>query len=86
MEINTLSSHVGLFLRMARKDKNLTGRELAKLMNISQQQISRYERGVNSLRLGLLEQYLIVLDKNWRELFKYIESGSKIKHKNIYDD
>ncbi len=76
MKNNILSNRVGCFLRKARKDKNLTGKDVAKLINVSQQQVSRYETGMTSLTLDQLDQYLIVLDKKWIELFKYMESES----------
>ncbi|MEQ4664221.1 helix-turn-helix transcriptional regulator [Providencia rettgeri] len=73
MKNNILSSRVGYFLRMARKDKGLTGKDVAKLISVSQQQVSRYETGMTSLTLDQLEQYLIALDKTWIELFKYMD-------------
>ncbi|WP_272518383.1 MULTISPECIES: helix-turn-helix domain-containing protein [unclassified Providencia] len=76
MKNNIISSRVGCFLRKARKDKNLSGKEIAKLINVSQQQVSRYETGITSLTLDQLDQYLFVLDKKWIELFKYIEFES----------
>lgn len=87
---NTLSRSVGIFLRQARKDKNLTEKELAKLIHVSQQQVSRYEIGNTSLTLELLEKYLIALDKKWSDLLKYIERESRRKNINnsisIYDE
>ncbi|MBO1929264.1 helix-turn-helix transcriptional regulator [Providencia rettgeri] len=46
-----MTSDVGLFLRQARIDKSLTGYQLAKILKISQQQVSRYERGKQVLML-----------------------------------
>ncbi|UNH39013.1 helix-turn-helix domain-containing protein [Moellerella wisconsensis] len=63
MKSNIISSRVGAFLRIARKEKKMTGKQLALLMNISQQQISRYEIGITSITLDQLEKLLIVLDK-----------------------
>ncbi|WP_272676397.1 helix-turn-helix domain-containing protein [Providencia huaxiensis] len=87
---NTLSRSIGLFLKAARKDKNLTGKELAKLIHVSQQQVSRYELGNTPITLEQLEKYLIVLDKKWSDLLKYIERESRMKNMidsiNIYDE
>lgn len=87
---NMLSRSVGIFLRQARRDKNLTGKELAKLIHVSQQQVSRYEIGNTSLTLDQLEKYLIALDKKWSDLLKYIERESRKKNINnrvdIYDE
>ncbi|MEX9542286.1 helix-turn-helix domain-containing protein [Escherichia coli] len=41
MEEHKLTTLAGSLLRQARKEKKITGKELAKLMGISQQQISR---------------------------------------------
>lgn len=48
-------------IRNIRKNKGYTGKELAGQLNISQQQISRYERGVNQLTLDMLFNILIIL-------------------------
>lgn len=83
MKYNLISSSVGLFLKEIRKEKNITGKQLAKLINISQQQISRYETGASSLSLDQLNEILIVLDKRWIELVDYIDNVSeKTKEKD----
>ncbi len=73
MEYNSISCYAGKFLRKARKEKDMTGKQLAKLMHVSQQQISRYETGRTSLTLDQLSLLLISLDKSWEELIKAIE-------------
>lgn len=55
---------VGKILKKARKSKNYTGIALGKKINISQQQISSYERGVNNISLKLLFTILTELDLN----------------------
>ena len=40
---------VGNNLKTARKDKNLTQKEVARLLNMTQQQYSRFENGVFEL-------------------------------------
>lgn len=60
---------IGLFLRKSRVNKSLTGFELGQLLNISQQQISRYERGETSISIELLDIMLKTLDKNWADFF-----------------
>lgn len=49
---------------MQENQKKYTGIELGKKINISQQQISSYERGVNNISLKLLFTILIELDLN----------------------
>lgn len=83
MESNKISSYAGSFLRSARKEKNMTGKELAGLMNVSQQQISRYETGKTNLTLDQLSLLLVFLDKTWSELIKVIQEEYEKESKYI---
>ena len=74
MKSNMISGHVGIFLRKARKEKNMTGKQLARLMNVSQQQISRYEIGATAITVDQLANFLLILDKKWVDVFKYLEN------------
>ncbi|MEX0423974.1 helix-turn-helix transcriptional regulator [Providencia rettgeri] len=70
IKTNTLLRRdVGLFLRQARIDKSLTGYQLAKILKISQQQVSRYERGETGINVEVLNTLLGVLERNWLEFF-----------------
>ncbi|MEY0768322.1 helix-turn-helix domain-containing protein [Providencia huaxiensis] len=60
-KINDVNYHIGLFLRKKRIEIGLTGKDLGKLLNISQQQVSRYERGINSITIVFLIKYCTVL-------------------------
>ncbi|BBG59555.1 DNA-binding helix-turn-helix protein [Providencia rustigianii] len=86
MGYNSISFYAGKFLRKARKEKNMTGKQLAKLMHVSQQQISRYETGRTSLTLEQLSQLLFFLDKSWGELIQVIETEIEIEKKSINKD
>ncbi|HHR5807807.1 TPA: helix-turn-helix domain-containing protein [Providencia alcalifaciens] len=77
MKSNIISGQVGAFLRKSRKEKNMTGKQLAKLIGISQQQISRYEIGITSITLEQLDHFLIVLDKRWVDVINYIEKNTE---------
>lgn len=74
MKSNMISGHVGIFLRKARKEKNMTGKQLARLMNVSQQQISRYEIRATAITVDQLANFLLILDKKWVDVFKYLEN------------
>lgn len=75
MEINnSLTVRVGRFIRKSRTEMGLTGAQLAELMNISQQQISRYETARSNLNLEQLDDLLCVLDKSWRQLIDAVEA------------
>lgn len=81
---NSLRIENGLFLKRSRISKSLTGFELAKKLNISQQQISRYERGQTSINIETLDLILKTLDKEWSEFLfvvidKYTEDAYDFK-------
>lgn len=77
--MNDLDIKVGLFLKKARKEKKLSGRELAKIISVSQQQISRYENGKNSMSLSLINKLLIIFDKSWDDLNREVISSYNYK-------
>lgn len=66
---HSLKKDVGNYIRSSRKDKFMTGRQLGKLLHISQQQISRYERGESSINIETLGKILSLLDKDWDDFF-----------------
>ncbi|MCG5276071.1 MULTISPECIES: helix-turn-helix domain-containing protein [Providencia] len=59
---NFFSSYCGFVLKKKRKELGISGRELARRLHISQQQISRYERGINKISLDMLLNFSIVLN------------------------
>ncbi|HHN8583816.1 TPA: helix-turn-helix domain-containing protein [Providencia rettgeri] len=67
---NFFSYHCGCMIRKIRKSKGITGSELASRLCLSQQQISRYELGVNKFTMDLLFDVCIVLDINFEQLIK----------------
>lgn len=66
---NSLRKDIGDFLRESRKDKSLSASQLGNLVRLSQQQISRYERGVTIINIEMLDLFLTKLDKSWSEFF-----------------
>lgn len=83
MESNKISYYAGRFLRKARKDKNMTGQQLAKLMHVSQQQISRYETGKTKLTFEMMDTILTVFNKSWRDFFNTVidkHDNERLKH------
>lgn len=67
-----INKKIGLYLRGVRKEQNLTGGELAKILNISQQQISRYETGQTKLTFEMMDRILMTFNKSWRDLFNHV--------------
>ncbi|MBQ0342056.1 helix-turn-helix transcriptional regulator [Providencia rettgeri] len=73
-----LTEQIGMELSHLRKEKGLSGSDLAKKLKISQQQISRYETGKTSLTIDQLSHLLRLLDKNWVELILFVQSECDI--------
>ena len=85
----SLRKDIGSFLRTARKSKSLTGLQLAEILEVSQQQVSRYERGETSINIETLDFLLDVLDKDWPEFFfsvlvNYSEEIVEMKMQNDF--
>ncbi|WP_369308784.1 helix-turn-helix domain-containing protein [Providencia rettgeri] len=59
--ITIYTKAVGYEIYLLRKRRLLSGKELANLLNISQQQVSRYERGICNITIDMLIQVLSVL-------------------------
>ena len=64
---NRIHYYIGQRILKKRKELGYTGSQLAKLLNISQQQFSRYERGKNRINLLSLFKVAVVLKTpmNW---------------------
>ncbi|AFH95877.1 TPA: helix-turn-helix transcriptional regulator [Providencia stuartii] len=52
---------IGIKIKTRRKELGLSGADLAKKLNISQQQVSRYENGINKIPLNHLVSIAIAL-------------------------
>ncbi len=64
---------IGLFIKYKRKELGLTGQDLAIILNVSQQQISRYENGTTNITVTLLNKILMILDSSWSEFLTFNE-------------
>jgi transcriptional regulator with XRE-family HTH domain len=85
--VNDINKLIGFFLKDIRKSNNLTGEEIAKKLDISQQQWSRYERGVNKLSLDKLLVILLILDVSPHEVLDYLFDyiATEVKKENALD-
>ncbi|WP_441293324.1 helix-turn-helix transcriptional regulator [Proteus vulgaris] len=52
------------------------------MISVSQQQISRYENGKNSMSLSLINKLLIIFDKSWDDLNREVISNYNEKVTN----
>ena len=60
---------IGKNLKMARKDRNLTQREVATLLHMTQQQYSRFENGVFELNYDQILYLCNIYEITPNELF-----------------
>ncbi|WP_331275406.1 helix-turn-helix transcriptional regulator [Proteus mirabilis] len=69
-----------------RQRNSMTGAELGKLLNISQQQISRYERGINKIPIDILFHILNIFDISISDFFEKVSKRViTLKYKIKYD-
>lgn len=67
-----INKKLGSFLKNERISNSLSGAELAKKLNISQQQISRYENGKNNIPVKFLITYCNALHISPQKLMAHI--------------
>ena len=66
-----MSKLVGNNIKQARKYKGLTQTQVAKLLNMTQQQYSRFENGVFELNYNQIVQICNILNTTPNELFGF---------------
>ena len=75
---------LGHHLRQARMKRGLSSHELANIINLSQQQISRYERGVNKLSLDKLIEIIVFLDIDVKDIVRIITTEVEHEKRTFY--
>lgn len=68
----SINKIVGRYLKRKRIECDMTGTEISKLLHVSQQQVSRYERGLNNAPLGLVFLFIKKLDLDIEDFFIYL--------------
>lgn len=66
-----ISKKIGENLKQARKSKNLTQKQVAEILRMTQQQYSRFENGVYELNYTQIIELCSLLDITPNELFDY---------------
>ncbi|EKT61917.1 TPA: helix-turn-helix domain-containing protein [Providencia alcalifaciens] len=77
---NLLSYYCGLEIKRLRKERGLSGKELANLLYISQQQISRYERGTVNFTIDFLFEICAALKISFLDFINGIISIIQEEH------
>ncbi len=79
---NLFSFYCGIVIQKLRKERGISGAKLAKQLNISQQQMSRYERGVNKLSIDTLFNILTILDVSFEKLLRLLMTEIRSSNSN----
>ncbi|MBI6203624.1 helix-turn-helix domain-containing protein [Providencia rettgeri] len=69
---NQVSTYCGTVIKKIRRECGMTGAELAKKLNVSQQQMSRYERGINKISVDMLFNLSIALNVPFEKVIKHV--------------
>ncbi|QNP18552.1 helix-turn-helix domain-containing protein [Providencia rettgeri] len=77
VENDILNSAASSFLKKLRKQNGITEGELAILLKISQQQVSRYENGKTQLTIGRVNQYLEIFGFDWNYFTNEVIKNAK---------
>ncbi|ETO41185.1 helix-turn-helix domain-containing protein [Morganella sp. EGD-HP17] len=64
-ECRAFNRKIGLFLKKCRYERSLSGAEVAGQIMVSQQQLSRYERGESAVGLFQLDKILRAYGVSW---------------------
>lgn len=69
---NIFSICSGIVIRRIRKEIGITAHDLAKRLNISQQQMSRYERGINKLTIDMIFNISLALECPFERIIRFV--------------
>ncbi|WP_272691087.1 helix-turn-helix domain-containing protein [Providencia sp. PROV116] len=75
---------IGHHIMLLRKSRGLTGQGLAKKLGVSQQQVSRYERGVCKIDTDTLIIVLMHLEASLEFFFQKVALSLKERTPNLY--
>ena len=66
---------VGQNIRDLRQHNGLTTTVLAKMLSVSQQQLSRYERGINKIDVSVVFKIINIFHVSYESLFPQSDTG-----------
>ncbi len=88
--LSFLNENAGSLIKMLRTRARLSGEELGEIIGLSQQQVSRYERGISELTLSQLQKFAAVFDMSiWEFMDRlyfifYMENESNTGDKRAF--
>ena len=72
--VSEVDKYLGNVISEARVNKGLSRQEVAQQLNVTHQQLQKYEKGVNRISAASLFKLVKILDLNITELFEKQES------------
>lgn len=78
------NTNTGNLIRELRKEKSMTQKELADLLNITDRAVSKWERGLCAPDISLLEPLAVILNVNVSDLISGEHDPKKFKAMEIY--
>lgn len=82
---NPLASLVGSAIAIRRKQKGLTQAHFAELLDITQDSLSRMEKGVIAPKFSRLQHIAAMLDCPVADLFRQLDDSARVKAESIAD-
>lgn len=76
---NEINKQIGISLRKLRKDKLITKPEILKILNVSSQQLNKYENGTNRISASKLALLLNILNINFNTFYNSVNNNDGIK-------
>ena len=73
------NTNTGNLIRELRKEKSMTQKELADLLNITDRAVSKWERGLCAPDISLLEPLAVILNVNVSDLISGEHDPKKFK-------
>lgn len=80
--VTTVDQNIGKRIQLRRRELGITAAELSEKLGISQQQLSRYERGSNKINVTHLVNISVYLDVPIGWFFLECESQIPVHHQN----
>lgn len=84
---NAVDQYVGARLKLLRRQKHISQKDLAKRLEISFQQVQKYEKGLNRLPAGRMLGICMALDITPNDLFHdLLLKQYPVKEPDVYTD
>lgn len=74
-----INKQIGISLRKLRKDKLITKAEILRILNVSSQQLNKYENGINRISASKLIVLLNILKINFNVFCNSTNNNDEIK-------